>query len=217
MTNKLKVADLYCGAGGSSTGLLNKAGELGIAVDLTAVNHWETAIETHSQNHPGVRHICGELDSLNPRKIIGRHLDLLWASPECTYHSKARAGKPVDDQRRATAWCVVRWAEALKPKHILCENVSEWQGWAPLLPNGKPDPKKHGQIFRAWVGCLRAMGYAIDYRVLNCADYGDATVRKRLFLQATLGGRPILSDGAASEDSIGLQYVWSGRADVGAL
>lgn len=84
----IKAADLFCGAGGSSTGLKRVADALGVRVDLTAVNHWPLAVETHAANHPDARHVCESLDSIDPRKVTGGSLDLLWASPECTHHSR---------------------------------------------------------------------------------------------------------------------------------
>jgi site-specific DNA-cytosine methylase len=84
----IKAADLFCGAGGASTGLMRAAAALGVKVDLLAVNHWPTAVETHSLNHPGVRHLCEEVDKINPREAVpGGRLHLLLAGPECTHHS----------------------------------------------------------------------------------------------------------------------------------
>lgn len=70
------------------------------------------------------------------------------------------------------------------PWFIIVENVKEFQTWGPLLPNGQPDPVKKGKTFTAWVGMLKSLGYNVEYRVLNCADYGDATTRQRFFLIA---------------------------------
>ena len=188
MSRVLRAADLFCGAGGSSTGLMQIAESLGVRVDLTAVNHWPTAIETHATNHPGARHVCATIDSIDPRKVTGGALDLLWASPECTHHSTARGGKPISDQSRATAWCVTRWAEALRPKWIIVENVPEFQTWGPLGANDRPLASRKGETFAAWVGALTSLGYRVDCRVLNAADYGAATSRRRLFVVARLDG-----------------------------
>jgi DNA (cytosine-5)-methyltransferase 1 len=188
MTRTVKVADLFCGAGGSSTGLLQAAQALGLRVELTAVNHWETAVETHAANHPQARHVCASIDSLDPRQVTGGRLDLLWASPECTHHSTARGGKPIHDQSRATAWCVTRWAEALRPKWIIVENVPEFQTWGPLGTNNRPLTSRKGETFSAWLHTLRALGYTVDMRVLNAADFGAATSRRRLFVMARLDG-----------------------------
>ncbi|MBU0969350.1 MAG: DNA cytosine methyltransferase, partial [Proteobacteria bacterium] len=100
--------DLFCGAGGTSTALVEAGEEAGVDVQLTAINHWDKAIETHTLNHPRVRHLCENLDDVNPRKLYpGGRLNLLMASPECTHHSNARGGTPCSDQSRATAWRIV--------------------------------------------------------------------------------------------------------------
>lgn len=192
----LRVADLFCGAGGTSTGVKIAAAAADVRVDLTAVNHWPVAVETHAANHPEARHLCESLDSVDPRKAVGGRLDLLWASPECTHHSRARGGKPINDQSRATAWCVVRWADALRPRWIGVENVQEFAEWAPIGENGKPLKSRRGDVFAAWVQALRALGYTVDWRVLCAADYGAATTRTRLFVLARhdggkRGGGPI--------------------------
>lgn len=189
MTHAIQAADLFCGAGGTSTGLMLAAQELGRPVDLLAVNHWPTAVETHSLNHPGVRHLCETLDAVDPRKVVpdGR-LDLLVASPECTHHSNARGGKPMSDQSRATAWHVPRWADALRIDNILVENVREWANWGPLDDNGRPIPHMKGRLFQKWLEMLDCMGYTVGYRVLNSAHLGGATSRQRLFVMARKKG-----------------------------
>lgn len=206
----IRAADLFCGAGGSSTGLRRVADALGARLDLTAVNHWPTAVETHAANHPEARHVCENLDGIDARKVTGGKLDLLWASPECTHHSTARGGKPVHDQSRSTAWHVLRWAEALRPRWVIVENVPEFQTWGPLGANDRPLASRKGQIFASWVQGLRSIGYHVEYRVLNAADYAAATSRRRLFVVARLdGGRargpiawPVPTHAAAGSSSL---------------
>jgi DNA (cytosine-5)-methyltransferase 1 len=182
-----RVVDLFAGAGGTSTGLALAAAAAGIPVELTAVNHWETAVETHAANHPWAQHYCEPIDSLDPRRVVRGKLDLLVASPECTHHSSARGGKPMSDQSRSTAWCVVRWAEALQPRTILVENVREFESWGPLRLDGRPMKSRAGETFQAWVQALRATGYRVAWKVLCAADYGDPTTRRRLFVLAWRG------------------------------
>lgn len=180
------AADLFCGAGGTSTGLLMAAAELNLPINLLAVNHWNIAIDTHTRNHPSVRHLCESLDNLDPRKAIpGGKLHLLCASPECTHHSNARGGRPCADQSRATAWHICRWAEALMPDCILIENVREFRSWGPLTKKGKTFKRLKGKTFEAFLTALRSLGYRVEHRILNCADYGDATTRQRLFIIAS--------------------------------
>lgn len=95
----VEAADLFCGAGGTSTGLSRTCKKLGLGLHLTAINHWPVAIETHSANHQYAQHLCASLDAVDPRQVIkSRHLHLLVASPECTHHSNARGGRPINDQ-----------------------------------------------------------------------------------------------------------------------
>lgn len=195
------AADLFCGAGGFSSGLINAAAKLGAEVELVAINHWDVAIQTHSANHANVRHLCQTIESVNPNEVVpGGRLDLLMASPECTHFSTARGGKPMSEQSRCTVWCVLRWLEKLDVDCVLIENVPEFQTWGPLHPCtcGTEDPKKHragfkclrpvekrkGAYFRNFLRNLRTLGYRVDWRVLNAADYGGATSRERFFLMA---------------------------------
>jgi DNA (cytosine-5)-methyltransferase 1 len=185
----ITAADLFCGAGGTSTGLKQACNLLGLKLDLTAINHWDLAIETHSKNHPYTNHLCMNLDSIEPRKVFPNGLDILLASPECTHHSIARGGKPKCDQSRASAFRVTDWAQALRPKFIMVENVREFMDWGPLDDHGKPVKKLKGKIFQSWVSSLEAMGYKVKYEVLNCANYGDPTTRRRFFLLASRVGK----------------------------
>lgn len=192
MRPKKRMADLFCGAGGTSTGAMLAFEELGFDVELTAINHWNRAIETHYANHPNSRHLCTAIDNVDPYNLYRPgQLHLLWASPECTEHSYAKGGRPVNDQRRVTAWCVVRWAEALLPPVILVENVPQFLKWGPVDSRGKPIKHRRGEIFRAWVSALEALGYTVEPKILCAADFGDPTSRERLFVQAVRGRRRI--------------------------
>ena len=187
----VRAADLFCGAGGTSKGLSKACEHLGRNLQLTAINHWPTAIATHRANEPRAEHICERLDRVDPRHVVpsGR-LDLLIASPECTHHSNARGGRPVSDQQRSSAWVVLRWAEALYVRSILIENVPEFSTWGPLGTNGRPLKNKAGETYRAFLEALRSLGYHVDTRVLTAADYGDPTTRRRLFILADRRRRP---------------------------
>ena len=215
----LKAVDLFCGAGGTSTGLIRACEALGYGVDLLAVNHWSVAIDTHARNHPGVRHVCANVDAVDPRRAVpGGRLDLLVASPECTHHSNARGGRPVSDQQRASAWHVLRWAEALHVDHVLIENVPEFQTWGPIGANGRPLKSKRGETYRAFLGALGSLGYRVEARVLNAADYGDPTTRRRLFIMARRGNRrpvwPAPTHSRDGKDLFGMQPRWRPARDI---
>jgi DNA (cytosine-5)-methyltransferase 1 len=193
LSRTYRIADLFCGAGGSSTGAIRAIESLGGNVELVAVNHWHTAIATHSRNHPHARHYCVNLDAARPEDLVPEgSLDLLMASPECTFFSRARGGKPISDQQRMSAWHVQRWASTLDITRILVENVPEFVTWGPVdTQTGKPIQERKGSYFIAWINALVGMGYAVDYRLINAADYGGATTRTRFFLQARKDDKPI--------------------------
>ncbi len=189
----IQAADLFCGAGGTSTGLYHACDQLNAQIQLLAVNHWDIAIQTHKANHPDARHICAMLESINPREAIpSGYLDILVASPECTHHSVARGGKPVNDQLRASAWNILRWLEFLRVENILIENVREFRDWGPLGTDNKPIKSRKGETFQAFLAALHSLNYTVEYRVLNAADYGDPTSRNRLFIMARRGNKKII-------------------------
>jgi DNA (cytosine-5)-methyltransferase 1 len=193
------VVDLFAGGGGASTGI---EAAIGRHVDI-AVNHDPEAVSLHQANHPQTEHHVSNVWEVDPRVVTaGRRIGLLWASPDCTYHSKARGGKPHRDRnkarrRRGLAGIVVKWVRQLQPtgqhpRVISLENVEEFQHWGPLLEDGTPCPDRRGSSFLRWVAQLRNLGYAVEWRELRACDYGAPTIRKRLFLIARCDGQPIV-------------------------
>lgn len=190
---KMLVADLLCGAGGSSTGAARALAELGLEMELVCVNHWPVAIETHTKNHPQARHYCQDIATVRPHILVPEgYLDLLMASPTCTHHSVARGGKPTSDQQRSDPWHIVTWLTELRVKRMIIENVWEFVGWGPVDPrNGKPIASRKGEYFRAWIDTIRRLGFEPEWHKLNAADYGDATTRSRFILKARSDKRQV--------------------------
>lgn len=188
------IVDNFAGGGGASEGIRLATGR---EPDF-AINHDPEAIAMHARNHPSTTHVCGDVFDVRPRELVaGRPVGLAWFSPDCTFHSKARGGKPFRDPkeargRRGLAWVVVRWAREVKPRVILLENVEEFEDWGPLGDDGRPCTERRGLTFRRWVGSLRSAGYAVDWRELRACDYGAPTTRKRLFVIARCDGAPIV-------------------------
>ena len=115
----------------------------------------------------------------------------------CTHHSRARGGKPVDKNIRGLAWVATRYAATVQPDLIFLENVEEFKEWGPLKQDeitGEwyADKEKHGQTFQRWIKEFYKLGYTVDYRSLTACDYGAPTSRTRLFLVARRDGRPIV-------------------------
>jgi DNA-methyltransferase (dcm) len=181
MKEKPIVIDLFAGAGGESQGIHWAMGD---NIKLFAVNHWQRACETHSVNFPMDECICQDITTVIPTSLVpNRKAALLWASPECTYHSVARGGKPCDDQSRCTPWDIIRWVSMVDFDRIIVENVPEFLAWGRLGEDNKPIAEERGLYFNAWFEAITKLGYKGDWRILNAADYGAPTTRSRLFVQ----------------------------------
>lgn len=191
---KLLYIDLFCGAGGTTTGVENARynGEKCAKV-IACVNHDPNAIASHAANHPEAMHFNEDIRTLNidPLKEIlefwKRRLPLakvvLWASLECTNFSRAKGGMPRNADSRTLAEHLYRYIHALNPDFIQIENVEEFMCWGKLDDNGKPVSRHKGADYLKWVRTINDFGYTYAYKILNAADYGAYTSRKRLFGQ----------------------------------
>jgi DNA (cytosine-5)-methyltransferase 1 len=183
------IVDLFAGGGGASLGIRMAMGR---DPDI-AINHDAAAIAMHAANHPGTLHYHQDVWSVLPRQATkGEPVALLWASPDCTHFSRAKGGPPIRDvKRRDLAWIVVKYAEEVRPRVIILENVEEFRTWGPLDANSKIIESQRGTTYRAWVKRLRRLGYAVESQCLRACDYGAPTSRKRLFMIARCDNQPI--------------------------
>lgn len=186
---ELNTVDLFCGAGGASTGLELALSRLKMRHKGLAINHWSVAVDTMKRNHPDIDTKQMTIEEAVPADLVpSGEVDLLWASPSCTHHSRAKGGKPRSNQLRAQPELVLTWLDQLFVRRIIIENVPEFVDWGPLNKDGKPIERLKGSCFRSWVASIEARNYAVEWRVVNCADYGDATSRRRFFLKAVRKG-----------------------------
>jgi DNA (cytosine-5)-methyltransferase 1 len=182
------VVDNFAGGGGASEGIERAIGR---PVDI-AINHSREAIAMHQVNHPHTKHFCEDIWAVDPvMACAGKRVGLAWFSPDCTHFSRAKGAKPVDKNIRGLAWVVIRWAESVRPRIILLENVEEFTTWGPLGPNDRPDPTRAGEHFRNFCGDLVELGYRLEFKTLVAADYGTPTTRKRIFMIARCDGGPL--------------------------
>lgn len=189
---KLLYIDLFCGAGGTSTGI-NSAllDEEQCAKVIACVNHDKNAIASHESNHPDALHFTEDIRTLELSPLVShtkqcriQHPDalvVLWASLECTNFSKAKGGQPRDADSRTLAEHLFRYIEAINPDYIQIENVEEFMSWGDVDDKGHPISRDKGRCYIAWVNKVRSYGYNFDWRILNAADYGAYTSRKRFF------------------------------------
>lgn len=161
----LTVTDLFCGAGGSSTGAIQVPG---VRVRIAA-NHWDLAVQTHNTNHPGADHATADIHQANPAYFPGT--DILWASPECTKWTVA-SGKaaahidpglwedPLADEAaqrsRMLMFDVPRFAAHHHYRAVVVENVVDVSTRAQYAP-----------AFDRWLHEMHLLGYSHREVYLN--------------------------------------------------
>ena len=201
MINLLYI-DLFCGAGGTSSGVeyARVDGEKCAKV-VACVNHDRNAILSHQANHPDALHFTEDIRTLELSPMV-EHLHrmkteypdayvVLWASLECTNFSRAKGGQPRDADSRTLAEHLFRYIEALQPDYMQIENVEEFMCWGELDEHGKPISRHKGTSYIRWVKHVCDYGYTYDWHLLNAADFGAYTSRKRFFGQFARKGLPI--------------------------
>jgi len=185
----VNTVDLFCGAGGASTGMELALARLGRKHKGLAINHWSVAVDTMTRNHPDIATKRMSVEEAVPADLVpGGEVDLLWASPSCTHHSRAKGGKPRSNQLRAQPELILTWLDQLFVRRLIIENVPEFIEWGPLAKSGRPIERMKGACFIKWVEAIEARNYIVEWRIVNCADYGDATTRRRFFLKAVRRG-----------------------------
>ena len=183
------IIDMFAGGGGASVGIELA---LGRSPDI-AVNHDPAAILMHKTNHPHTLHLTEDVFEVDLLKYTkGKHVALMWASPDCTQFSKAKGGKPRESGIRMLPWAVYKHAKAVHPDVIIMENVEEIQQWGPLDKNGHPIKEQAGEEYQRFIAAIKSMGYVFDCRELVAADYGAPTTRKRWYAIFRCDGQPIV-------------------------
>lgn len=193
------VIDLFCGAGGTSTGVFMANCNSKVAL---CINHDRNAIESHKANHPYAKHLVEDIR--NPevlfflklrvnalRKLYPNCIITIWASLECTNFSKAKGGLPRDADSRTLADYIFMYLDAINPDYLMIENVVEFMSWGPLDDKGKPLSKKAGIDYIRWVEKVKSYGYRFDWKELNSANFGAYTSRNRYFAQFAKNRLPI--------------------------
>ncbi|MGI3163920.1 DNA cytosine methyltransferase [Pseudooceanicola sp. 200-1SW] len=191
------IVDSFAGGGGASTGIEMA---LGRGPDI-AINHNPKALALHAANHPDTLHLSENAYRVDPLDhLAGRHIGLMWFSPDCRHFSKAKGGAPVARNIRDLAWVIPGWIERIQKSGgqvdvVIMENVEEWKTWGPLIetPRGPmPCPQRRGETFDKWRKAIRKLGGKMETRELRACDYGAPTIRKRLFVIIRFDGQPIV-------------------------
>lgn len=163
--------DMFCGGGLGARGAV-MAG----CTPFFAVDSWSTATATYQDNFPGAKVLNKSIEKLNPKRLLGgQRVDLLLTSPECTSHSPAKGAKTGSETSRKTALTALVWAEKIKPRWIILENVPQIRNWGryPELTDG-----------------LKELGYGIREQIVDASEFGVPQARRRLFIMCELDNEP---------------------------
>ena len=183
------IIDCFAGGGGASVGIEMA---LGRHVDI-AINHDPEAIRMHEVNHPDTIHLTEDIFKVDLQKYVKRRkVALMWASPDCTSHSKAKGGQPRKKGLRILPWAVYKHAKQILPEVIIMENVEEIQQWGPLDEKGHPIKERQGEDYKKFITAMKSLGYAFDSRELVAANYGAPTTRKRWYAIFRRDGKDII-------------------------
>lgn len=198
----LYFIDLFCGAGGTTTGV-ERAELFGqkIAKVIACINHDALAIASHHANWPDALHMTEDIRHAHLEPIVAMVNKIriaepdariiIWASLECTNFSKAKGGLPRNADSRTLADELDRYVLAIEPDALWIENVTEFLSWGPLDEKGKPINRKNGIDYQRWRNRIEGYGYRSDHKIINAADLGAFTSRERLFIQFALSDMPI--------------------------
>ena len=175
-SNPLKVADIFCGAGGFSEGFRQMGFEIAFALD-----NWGPAIETHKLNHPNCNHMQMNILELNsPNKInsVIPDTEILIGSPPCVAFSGSnKAGKAdktlgvqlIEAYLRIVAVKLNKKDSILK--YWILENVPNSQSYI-----------KESYTYEELGLPGKEIALKVKTRnVLNAANYGTPQTRSRFF------------------------------------
>ncbi len=172
------VVDLYSGCGTVTAGLKNRHFRIVAAVDNDPV-----ACRTYRMNHPSTLLIEDDIRRVDPNNILrdaldGNRLDALIVCAPCQRFSSQNKHKGRDDREKLILESI-RFAEILKPKIILYENV-------PGLARERFRPILTKLVFE-----LDNLGYICGKPArINAADFNVPQRRHRCILLASYGNRP---------------------------
>lgn len=158
----MRVVSLFSGAGGLDLGFTMAGHEIVWANDI-----YEDAVKTYRRNL-GDHIVCKDIALVDAADIP--NCDIIIGGFPCQGFSVANVKRHVDDERNVLYKQLIRIIEAKKPKFFLAENVKGLTNLA------------KGAVFQMILSDFRALGYRVDFRVLNAADFGVPQTRQRVII-----------------------------------
>lgn len=188
----IRVAELFAGVGGFRLGLEGypQMGVPGSGWRVVWSNQWEPATKTQHASGCYVRHfglrghvnddIAKVLDDVEQKKLKFPEFELLVGGFPCQDYSVARVlsqAAGLEGRKGVLWWEIHRMLRLQKPRFLFLENVDR------LL---KSPATQRGRDFGVMLRCLADLGYLVEWRVVNAADYGFPQRRRRVFIVGEL-------------------------------
>lgn len=178
MNEQIKVLELFAGVGGFRIGLENSNPELYIT---KWANQWEPsrvsqdAFEVYNYRFPNSENNNNDIENITDREFEEMNADLIVGGFPCQDYSVARSIKNemgIEGKKGVLFWQIIRATRIIKPKYLILENVDR------LL---KSPSTQRGRDFAVMLNSFNKLGYSVEWRIINAADYGRAQRRRRVF------------------------------------
>jgi DNA (cytosine-5-)-methyltransferase len=177
----MKIFSMFDGVGGFIVGLENSSKE--IFKTLYSNQHEpsrkiQDAYEVGLYRFPNMEHIGTDVALIPNEKFEEMRkngVDMIVGGFPCQDYSVARSKKNelgIEGKKGVLFWEIIRATEVIKPKYLILENVDR------LL---KAPSSQRGRDFAVMLAAFNELGYSVEWRVINAADYGRAQRRRRVF------------------------------------
>lgn len=176
LNNQIRVVELFAGVGGFRLGLENSSA----AFRTIWANQWEPGKKIQHAFNCYIERFGSSENHVNEDITIARHdipgHDLLVGGFPCQDYSVAATGaKGIEGKKGVLWWQINDILTSRRPPFVLLENVDR------LL---KSPSNQRGRDFGVMLRCFHDLGYSVEWRVINAADYGEAQRRRRVFIFA---------------------------------
>lgn len=205
----IRTVELFAGVGGFRLGL-EAASE---RFKVVWANQWEPSMREQyafdcytAHFGAGVHHVCQDIAKV--KKLIPEHELLVGGFPCQDYSIMKKNSAGIEGNKGVLWWQIDDIVNEKRPKYILLENVDR------II---RSPAKQCGRDFSIILRCLYEKGYAVEWRVINAADYGHAQRRRRTFIMAYHNETKIYRDFADSTCIRGLKAMHSHIMEHGVL
>lgn len=174
----MNVLELFAGVGGFRIGLENSDKNF---FKTRWSNQWEPsrksqdAFEVYNYHFPDSENINISISDIPDEKFAEMDADMIVGGFPCQDYSVARSKKNeqgIEGKKGVLFWEIIRATRIIKPKYLILENVDR------LL---KAPSKQRGRDFAIMLTAFNNLGYSVEWRVINAADYGRSQRRRRVF------------------------------------